>query len=115
VFFHGLLATRECVLVNFILNLLGGIGQQDGACGRRRAHLGFLTLQRWKESGVERSWLHVFQLLSYVTSHSEIWVLIDGSWDEALDVSFVSVDVRERIGEARDSLDWRESELTNVV
>lgn len=50
-----------------------------------------------------------------VTGHSEVRILIDGSWNQALNVSFISKDMWERVRERWDSLHWWESKLSNII
>jgi len=55
------------------------------------------------------------QLLSNVTSHSEVWVLVDSSWDQAGNRLSITKDVWEWATESRSSLYRWESKLTDVV
>ena len=50
-----------------------------------------------------------------VAGHSEVWILVDGAWNETRNVGTLAIDVRERVGKGRGSLDWREGELSDVV
>jgi len=75
--------------------LLGSISEIDGGLGTGSTHLLMGTEDGWEELGVNASRLLIFQLVSDISGHSEVRILIDTLWDQARNVSSVSEDVGE--------------------
>ena len=53
VFLHSVLSSREGVLVDLGLDLLGRVSQVDGAGGVAGRHLGLGSLHSWEEGAVQ--------------------------------------------------------------
>jgi hypothetical protein len=80
---------REGVRFDLFRDLLGRVGEKDGAGVRARRHLSLRALQGGKELGVDqarfsfqrvRGW---DQLVRNISGDSEVRVLVDGAWDQA--------------------------------
>lgn len=64
---------------------------------------------------MEEGGFGVFQLLGDVAGYSEVWVLVDGTWDEAGDVRFGAKDVGESVAEGRSRLDRSKVDFADVA
>jgi hypothetical protein len=52
--------------------------------------------------------------VSYVSRHSEIWVLINSGWDQTWDISLLAKDVLEGAGEGWHCLSWWERPFSQI-
>ena len=80
-FFFSFLSTAEPVLVNFVLDLSGGVGHEDTRVDVRCAHLCLRALKGGEKFGVQERRFRVLELLSDIAGETEVWVLIDGTGD----------------------------------
>ena len=111
----GLLATREAVLVDLVLDLRRRVGHVDARVRVRRAHLRLRALQRREELGVQQCRLRVLQLRRDVSREAEVRILVDRAWDEAWDVRLGAEDLGEGVREGWRGLDGREVDFPNVI
>lgn len=115
VLFNSFTTAAEGVSVDLVLDLIGGVGQQDGALCDGGGHLALGTLQSREELGVKQGWLGVLELVGDVASETEVGILINGARDKARDVVGSAKDLREGVGEGRSGLDADEVALADVV
>ena len=101
--------------MDLLFDLGRGVRDQDSRVRNRRRHLLLGSLECWEELRVVRGALLEFELVSDVSGHSEVGVLVDGSGDEAGDVGTGAVDVGEGGAEGGDGLNSGEGVLTNWV
>jgi hypothetical protein len=115
VLFKGSSTSGEGKLIDLLLNISSGVSHVN--CGVRvmSCHLGFKSLKGREENGIHARSLFVFKLCSYISSHSEVWVLVNSTWNQGWDVFSLSEDVRESVAERGHALYWRISVLSNVV
>ena len=59
--------------------------------------------------------LLILQLNRDITGKTEVWILVDGTWNETRNVASGAENVRERVGEGRSGLDGCEVDLSDVV
>ena len=83
VFLLCLPSAAEPMLVDLIFNLVRSIRHEDARIRIRSAHFCLGTLQRRKEFGVNQSRFGIFELRSYVSRQTEVWILVDRAWDKA--------------------------------
>lgn len=95
VLFNRLAASAECVSVDLVLDLVWRVGKEDRALDNGSRHLALWALQGGEEFRVHECWLRVLELAGYVTRQSEVWVLIDRTWNEARHVVVGTEDLRE--------------------
>ncbi|KAH3684657.1 hypothetical protein WICPIJ_004373 [Wickerhamomyces pijperi] len=112
---HGDLTTGEGVLVDLLGDLLDCVVQENGRGVIGGRHLCLRALQGWEESGVDQSWLGELQLVSNVSAHSEVWVLIDGTWNQTWGLRWQAQDIWEGGWESGGDLDGGEMQLTDTV
>jgi len=101
--------------LDLLFDLGRGVRDQDSRVRNRRRHLLLGSLECWEELRVVRGALLEFELVSDVSGHSEVGVLVDGSGDEAGDVGTGAVDVGEGGAEGGDGLNSGEGVFTNWV
>jgi hypothetical protein len=75
VFLDGGPSPRERESVDLLLDLCGGVGEEDGGVFVRGGHLRLRALQRREERRVHQRWLDVAQPRRHVPRHTEIRVL----------------------------------------
>ena len=81
---HGLASTRKTVFIYLILHYLRLISQQYRTSWLTGRHLWFLALHCWKEACIETSCFLVLQFLREISGHSKVWILINGTGNQAL-------------------------------
>ena len=113
VLLNSVFSSRESVLVDLGLDLLGRVGQVDGAGGVTGRHLGLRALHCREERAVKESRFEVAKSWSHIPGHPEVRVLVDSTGDEAGHGLLVAKDEREGGGETRSRLDRREADLSN--
>ena len=111
----GLLATRETMLVDLVLNLIRRVGHVYTRIQVGRAHLCLGTLEGGEELGVDQGRFGIFEFDSNVSCQAEVGVLVDGAGDKTGDICAGTEDVGEGVREGRGSLDRAEVDLANVV
>jgi hypothetical protein len=114
-FFKSGTSSRESVFIDFLLDVLVRVGQEDRRGWVAGSHLLVLAEDRGEELGVDASRLEVLDSDSNVSGHSEVRVLIDALRDEAGNVGSLAENVGEGVGERGGGLDCRVGELTAVV
>lgn len=105
VFFFCFLPARETVFVDFVLDLIRGIGHEDARVDIRCAHLGLGPLEGREELGMNQRRLRVLQFHGNVSGKTEVWILVDGTWNQAWNIALCAEDVRERVRKCRGRLD----------
>lgn len=74
-----------------------------------------LYLQGREEFGHDEGGLVLTQAPCHITRHAEVWVLVNGTRDQAAQVFALAEHVRKAVAKAWSCLDGRESNLSNVV
>lgn len=110
-----LLSTTEPMLINLIFDLVWSICHEDTRIRVRSAHFRLGTLEGWEELGVDQGRFRIFELRSYVSSQTEIWVLVYRTWDETGYVRDGTKYLREGVGEGWCSLDSGEVDFPNII
>lgn len=111
----GLSPAREGVLVDLVLDLVGGVGHVDGGVLVAGAHLGVMAEQGGDELGVDQGRLWELEPGGNVPGDAEVRILVNGGGDQAGDVLLATKDVGEGAREGGGSLDRREGDLADVV
>lgn len=101
--------------LNLSFDVSHGVCKSDAWVGVARWHFRTSSLQSWEESTIDWSRFSVLQLLSNVTCHSEIRILIDSSGNKARHSLSVSKYMWERTWESWGSLNCRESKLADSI
>lgn len=83
--------------VDLLLDLVGLVGHEDTAVRVAGAHLGLGTLESREEFGVDEGGFLVLQLLGDIPSETEVWILVDCTWDQTEDVADRTEDMREAV------------------
>lgn len=97
VFFFCFLSARETVFVDFVLDLIRGVCHEDAGVDIRCAHFGLGSLKGGEELGMDQSRLGVLQFHGNVSGETEVWILVDGTWNQARDIALCAKDVGERV------------------
>lgn len=87
--------SREPVLVDLVLDLVGRVGHVNSGVGVGCRHFSLCALERRKELAVQQSWLGVLELVSNITGQSEVRVLVDGARNETGYIVLLPKDLRE--------------------
>lgn len=114
VLLHGGLATGEGVLVDLVLDLLGGVGEKYRGVAVARGHLRLRTLQRREEAGMHQSRLGEAQSRRHVSGHTEVRILIDRARYQAVHLGVLE-DKGERTGDRRRRLRRRKGDLADRI
>lgn len=88
-------ATTERKLVNFFLNDLERISQEDGRACITPTHFELEPLQGWEHFTMDTTWLSILQSLGDISGHSEIRILVNTLWDQTISVLGLPENVRE--------------------
>lgn len=80
---YSRLSAGKCVLINLILQLLGGVGQIDRRVRIRGGHFGSRPLQRGEKARVQQCGFLEADSGRNVARHSEIGILVDRARNEA--------------------------------
>lgn len=104
VLFFCFLPARETVFVDFVLDLIRGVGHEDARVDVRCAHLGLGSLEGREELGMDQRRLRVLQFYGNVSGEPEVWILVDGTWNQARDIALCAKYVRERVRKRRGRL-----------
>ena len=83
------------MLVDFLLDLVWSVSQEDCCIGVRGTHFASLALDCREEGAMDACRFSVFDPLGHVTGHPEVRVLVDSLRDEAWHLCVVTKDVRE--------------------
>lgn len=110
----SLTATGEALLVDLILDGLVGVGDENRR-GSGGAHLGVMTTKSGEELRMDQRGLGPLEARSDITSHAEIWILVNRARDKAVDIVALTEDRRERSSKRRRSLDGREVTLADII
>lgn len=117
-FLGGVLPAGEGEAVDFVLDLVRRVGQEDRRRVDARGHFRAGALERGQEDGVDDGWLLVLHFLRVVAALPEIRVLVDRARDQARDVAHARAgaeDVWEGCREGGCGLDGAEEKFTDVV
>lgn len=96
------LHATEGEVSDLVADLLWVICKKDGRVGVTTRHLGTKTLKGWEEDRVVASCFLVLQLLSHISCHAEVRILIDRTRDQRRDISTLPIDVWEGVAEGWD-------------
>lgn len=75
----GVLAAREGVLVDLVLDLVGSVAHKDGRAVNAGRHLRSRTLKSRKEDRVDERWLLELHFFGMFTALTEVGVLVNGT------------------------------------
>ena len=108
-----LTTSTEGVLVDLVLDLGRGVREEDGGVRVAGGHLGLGSLEGGEEGGVDESRFEEAQTRSDVSGHPEVWILINGTGNEAGNVWFATEDEGKCGGEGGSCLNGGETNFTD--
>jgi len=120
--FFGFLSTRKGIFLDLPFDFTGSIGKKNCRVGVTTGHFALSALQWGEEFRVNECRLAIQrvtfggQLMSNITGHAEVWVLVDGTWNQTGHVGIAAgpEHKRERRGEGRGGLNRWERNFPNV-
>ena len=118
----GLLSTRKGIFLDLPFDITGSIGKKNCRVGVATGHFALGALQWGEEFRVNECRLTIQrvtfgdQLMSNITGHAEVWVLVDGTWNQTGHVGIAAgpEHKRERRGEGWGGLNRWERNFPNV-
>ncbi len=117
--FRSILSTRKGKSVDFVFDLVGGVGQEDGGRIDAGGHLGTRALQSRQKNRVDKGRLLVLHLCRVLATLPEVRVLINGTRNKArYRANFcrvVAKDMRERCCEGGCRLYRTEENLAHII
>lgn len=64
---------------------------------------------------MDQGWFGVLEFGGHVSSQSKVWILVNGTWDQARHIGSTAKDLWERVAERWRSLDGHKVKLSNII
>lgn len=101
----------------FALDIFLRVREKDRRVWIGGSHFWLCALQSRKETGVQQRWFGEIQSLRNITRHSEIRILVDGTWNQTGEFLFelLAEDEWKRWTDTRCSLNGGKRDLSNAI